>query len=84
VLLKLARNRKIVASDFSPPKDSLYRLFKRHGLDKNTQVPVDRRRFETELSNDMWQSDCLHGPRVIVRESCARATSSPSSTTTPA
>jgi putative transposase len=66
VLLKLARNRKIIASDFSPPKDSLYRLFKRHGLDRNTVVPVDRRRFETELSNDMWQSDCLHGPRVVV------------------
>ena len=66
VLLKLARNRKIVPSDFSPPKDSLYRLFKRHGLHKNTVAPVDRRRFETELSNDMWQSDCLHGPRVVV------------------
>ena len=66
VLLKLARTRKIVASDFSPPKDSLYRLFKRHGLDKDRQVPADRRRFETELSNDMWQSDCLHGPKVIV------------------
>jgi transposase InsO family protein len=66
VLLKLARTRRIVASDFSPPKDSLYRLFKRHGLDKDTQVPADRRRFETELSNDMWQSDCLHGPKVIV------------------
>lgn len=68
VLLKLARTRRIVASDFSPPKDSLYRLFKRHGLDRNTQAPVDRRRFETELSNDMWQSDCLHGPRLIVEE----------------
>jgi putative transposase len=66
VLLKLARTRKIVPSEFSPPKDSLYRLFKRHGLDRNTVAPVDRRRFETELSNDMWQSDCLHGPRVIV------------------
>jgi putative transposase len=66
VLLKLARTRRILASDFSPPKDSLYRLFKRHGLDKDRQVPVDRRRFETELSNDMWQSDCLHGPRILV------------------
>ena len=66
VLLKLARTRRIVASDFSPPKDSLYRLFKRHGLDKDRQVPADRRRFETELSNDMWQSDCLHGPKVVV------------------
>ncbi len=66
VLLKLARTRKIVAADFCPPKDSLYRLFKRHGLDKDVRIPADRRRFETELSNDLWQSDCLHGPKVIV------------------
>ncbi len=25
----------------------------------------DRRRFEAELPNDIWQSDCLHGPRVL-------------------
>jgi transposase InsO family protein len=39
------------------------RLFKLHGLTQETP-PVDRRRFESELPNDMWQSDALHGPRV--------------------
>src|SRR5208337_1873210 len=51
--------------DRTPSKDSLYRLFKRHGLDKDLRLPTDRRRFETELVNDLWQSDCMHGPRVI-------------------
>jgi putative transposase len=27
-------------------------------------VPEDRRRFEAELPNDLWQSDCMHGPKV--------------------
>lgn len=66
VLLKLARTRKILRADCRPSKDSLYRLFKRHGLERDSSSPADRRRFETELSNDLWQSDCMHGPKVIV------------------
>ncbi|MBU0699641.1 MAG: DDE-type integrase/transposase/recombinase, partial [Proteobacteria bacterium] len=27
---------------------------------------VDRRKFEAELPNDLWQSDVMHGPRVEV------------------
>jgi len=66
VFVKLARSRNILdAADKGPSKDSLYRLFKRHGLEKDTRLPEDRRRFETELPNDMWQSDCMHGPQVI-------------------
>jgi len=65
VLVKLARSRRIIPADRTPSKDSLYRLFKRHGLDKDMRLPTDRRRFETELVNDLWQSDCMHGPRII-------------------
>jgi transposase InsO family protein len=73
VLLKFARTRGIVTADKAPSKDSLYRLFKRHGLDKDTRLPEDRRRFETELVNDMWQSDCMHGPRVIHEDKLRKA-----------
>ncbi|HJX38586.1 MAG TPA: DDE-type integrase/transposase/recombinase [Anaerolineae bacterium] len=65
VLVKMARSRRIIPADRTPSKDSLYRLFRRHGLDKDLRLPTDRRRFETELVNDLWQSDCMHGPRVI-------------------
>jgi len=65
VFVKLARSRKILdGTDKGPSKDSHYRLFKRHGLEKDTRLPEDRRRFETDLPNDMWQSDCMHGPQV--------------------
>jgi putative transposase len=66
VLLKMARQRHILPSKISVSLPSLYRLFKRHGLDKDARLPEDRRRFECELANDMWQSDCMHGPRVLV------------------
>jgi len=65
VFLKVARSRSIIGVTRAPSKDSLYRLFKRHGLEKDLRLPQDRRRFETELVNDLWQSDCMHGPRVI-------------------
>jgi hypothetical protein len=29
-------------------------------------IPVDRRKFEVEMPNDLWQSDSMHGPRVEV------------------
>ena len=66
VLLKVARQRHILPTRISVSLPSLYRLFKRHGLDQDARLPEDRRRFECELTNDLWQSDCLHGPRVLV------------------
>ena len=34
--------------------------------------PVDRRKFEAELPNDLWQSDVMHGPKVDVNARCAK------------
>ena len=47
VLVTLASSQRIIPADHTPSKDSLYRLFKRHGLDKDIRLPSDRRRFET-------------------------------------
>ncbi len=66
VFYKYARSRGILPPERTPSKDSLYRLFRRHGLDRDTRLPEDRRKFETELVNDLWQSDCMHGPKVEV------------------
>jgi transposase InsO family protein len=42
-----------------------YRFLRDRGLMKAQQmVPEDRRKFEAELPNDLWQSDVLHGPLV--------------------
>jgi putative transposase len=43
---------------------SLYRLMKLHKL-KKEKTMTDRRKFEVQMSNDLWQSDCLHGPKVL-------------------
>src|SRR3990172_573391 len=66
VLLRRARQQKLLPPEFSASSQSIYRLFKRHGLDEPLVAREDMRRFEAELPNDLWQSDCLHGPLVVV------------------
>ena len=65
-LLTLARRRGALPPGFAASRQSIYRLFVRAGLAERQVKPVDRRKFEAELPNDLWQSDCLHGPKVQV------------------
>lgn len=66
VILKVARQRKLLPADFRASPQSVYRVFERHGLNRKEHSPVDRRRFEVEYPNELWQSDCMHGPKVLV------------------
>ena len=66
VILRVARERKLLPPDFHASVQSLYRLFQRRGLNEPQELKPDLRRYETELPNDIWQSDCMHGPPVIV------------------
>ena len=43
---------------------SIYRLMKLHKV-KRQKAAQDRRKFEVQMSNDLWQSDCMHGPKVF-------------------
>lgn len=46
---------------------TVYRLLRRHGLTgPMAKAPVDRRKFEAELPNDLWQSDVMHGCRIQI------------------
>jgi len=65
VFLKAARDRGVLDAASRLSSASLYRLFQRHGLERPGLIPPDRRRFEAELPNDLWQSDSLHGPKVL-------------------
>jgi len=66
VVLRVARERKLLSPDFHASIQSLYRLFQRRGINEPLALKPDLRRYETELPNDLWQSDCMHGPPVIV------------------
>ena len=66
VILRVARERKLLPPDFHASLQSLYRLFQRKGLNEPQDLKPDLRRFESELPNDLWQSECMHGSSVIV------------------
>lgn len=65
VFLKIARERNVLAPSFGVSLQTLYRLFTRHGLDETGSDGVDRRKFEAELPNDLWQADIMHGPLIV-------------------
>jgi putative transposase len=65
-ILKIAQERKLLPLNFKASIASIYRVLNAYGLNEIATEPVDRRRFETELPNDIWQSDCMHGPLVTV------------------
>jgi transposase InsO family protein len=65
-LIRVAQQRRVVDPEKHVAESTLWRLLKREGLMQREHAPVDRRRFEAELPNDIWQSDVMHGPSVRV------------------
>ncbi|MBE0618221.1 MAG: transposase [Proteobacteria bacterium] len=48
-----------------PSLSTVYRFLHQHGLMRGAwSAQEDRRKFEAELPNDLWQSDVMHGPLV--------------------
>ncbi len=65
LLIKEMAERGWVAPGTELNLSTVYRFLHRHNLMKvKGQQPTDRRKFEAELPNDMWQSDVMHGPLI--------------------
>lgn len=47
---------------------TVYRLLHQYDLMDKSPTPEDRRRFEASCPNDIWQSDVMHGPKVMVNQ----------------
>ena len=73
VILREAGLRKILHPGVKAHPATIYRLFRERGLMNRQEVAEDRRRFEAELPNDIWQSDCMHGPQVMVEGKARKA-----------
>jgi len=68
-----AQKRGILPADASADLSTLYRFLNAQGLMKKTpSQAVDRRKFEAEFPNDLWQSDVMHGPKLEVGKERAR------------
>lgn len=66
-LIRSLRERKLVDPWVKICPTTVWRFLKGQGLlDLVEERPKDRRRFEAELPNDLWQSDMMYGPSVQV------------------
>jgi putative transposase len=64
-LLTEMQHRKILKVDEQINLSVLYRFLKKQKL-KGPRVEIDRRSFEASAPNELWQSDVMHGPEVLV------------------
>ena len=64
-LIAMMEKRHLVTPGTTLTLSSVYRFLHQQGLmNLAAQRKVDRRKFEAELPNDLWQSDVMHGPYI--------------------
>lgn len=63
-LVEIARKNGVFQSGKDVSMASIYRLLKIRNA-KRQKAAEDMRKFEVQVSNDLWQSDCMHGPKVL-------------------
>jgi transposase InsO family protein len=65
-LIKLMTDRRLVTCGTTLSQTTVYRFLHSHDLmAKEEPAACDRRKFEAELPNDLWQSDVMHGPHLV-------------------
>jgi len=65
--IKEVKTRKLLPAEIELKRTTLYRFFHQEGIMTQKPFPgVDRRKFEAESPNDMWQSDVMHGPKLEI------------------
>jgi putative transposase len=64
-LIAQMRQRGLIGPSTALSPSTVYRLLHEHRL-MHPGPSADRRKFEAECVNDLWQSDVMHGPQVLV------------------
>ena len=66
-IIKEMREKSLISPGVTLCQSTAYRILRQAGLSgQPTAAQTDRRRFEAEYPNDIWQSDVMHGPSVAV------------------
>ncbi len=68
-VIKHVRAQPTVPADIDLPLSTVHRLLAKRGLmERGPAVPTDndRRRFSFEKAGQLWMSDVMHGPAVLV------------------
>ena len=66
-LIDRMNQRRLVTPGIRLSPSTVYRFLHQQNLmHPSSHQPKDRRKFEAELPNDLWQSDVMHGPKLEV------------------
>jgi putative transposase len=77
LVIRTVRQRPEVPPELPLPPATVHRLLARHGLmdsAKSAGQTQDRRRFAFAQAGELWMSDVMHGPAVVVGERVKRKT----------
>jgi len=65
-LIRIMRERQLASAGTHLSQTTVYRFLHQHNLmARESAAKADRRKFEAELPNDLWQSDVMHGPLLV-------------------
>jgi transposase InsO family protein len=64
-LVEIAESKGLFPEGSEVSMATIYRLMKNHKREAGKKQE-DMRKFEVQMTNDLWQSDCMHGPQVLV------------------
>jgi putative transposase len=76
IVIDEARTIGSIDPDVALPPSTVYRLLARHGLMRKAideDSKKDRRRFSFEKAGELWMSDVMHGPAVLVKRKKRKA-----------
>jgi len=66
VLIEQMEARNLITPGTELKQTTVYRFLNQHGMMTQISKPEDRRKFEADSPNDLWQSDVMHGPKIDV------------------
>jgi putative transposase len=65
-LIEEMNKQRLVTAGTELRPSTVYRFLHQQDLMSSVSKPQDRRKFEAELPNDLWQSDVMHGPKIEI------------------
>ncbi len=65
-LIEEMNKQRLVTAGTELRPSTVYRFLHQQDLMSSVSKPCDRRKFEAELPNDLWQSDVMHGPKIEI------------------
>lgn len=66
LLISEMKHRGLVAREGDLKPSTVYRILNRSSIQGSLSAQKDCRKYETELPNDLWQSDVMHGPSIEI------------------